>query len=50
MLVAALGEEAVVWHLMVPGGQCLLCSVFWCKKMNESYLTLREQAITYLLC
>lgn len=41
----------VVWLLVgFLGGSCLLCSVFWQMKMNKSYLTLREQAVTYSLC
>lgn len=41
----------VVWLLVgFLGFSCLLCSVFWQMKMNKSYLTLREQAVTYSLC
>lgn len=41
----------MVWLLVgFLGDSCLLCSVFWQMKMNKSYLTLREQAVTYSLC
>lgn len=32
MLVAALGEEAVVWHLMVPGGSVFYVAFFGARR------------------